>query len=80
MITLRLDSKLEKNIDDFAHHLGISRSELIRKSIEEYLKKLDKPSAWESGKDFFGKYASGSNNVSEDRKTLFKEKVKAKRG
>jgi len=40
MITLRLDAKLEKNINDSARLLGVSKSELIRKSIEEYLKKF----------------------------------------
>ena len=79
MITLRLDSKLEKNINDSARLLGVSKSELIRKSIEEYLKKFDKPNAWESGKEYFGKYASGVNNLSKDRKAIFKEKIKAKR-
>ena len=40
MVTLRLDSKLEKSINDSARLLGVSKSELIRKSIEEYLKKF----------------------------------------
>ena len=77
MITLRLDSKLEKNINDSARLLGLSKSELIRISITEYLKKLSKPNAWEVGREVFGKYASGVDNLSEDRKTLFKEKIKA---
>ena len=79
MITLRLDSKLEKSINDSAQLLGLSKSELIRISITEYLKTLCKPNAWEIGREVFGKYASGVDNLSEDRKTLLKEKIKAKR-
>lgn len=79
MITLRLNSKLEKNIHNAAKLLGVSKSELIRKSVTEYLEKLDKPNAWEIGSKVFGRYASGKNSLSEDRKTLLKEKIKAKR-
>lgn len=79
MITLRLDPNLEKNIDDIAKSLGISKSEFIRKSVTEYLKKLDKPSAWEIGNKVFGKYASGNNNLSKDRKKILQEKIKTKR-
>ncbi|NOX08766.1 MAG: CopG family transcriptional regulator [Gammaproteobacteria bacterium] len=37
MITLRLDPELEKSINNIAHQMGISKSELIRKSIAEFL-------------------------------------------
>ncbi len=79
MITLRLDPKLEKTINDAAHRLGLSKSELIRKSVTEYINKLEKPSPWELGSDIFGKYASGQGNLSRDRKALLKEKIRAKR-
>jgi RHH-type rel operon transcriptional repressor/antitoxin RelB len=32
----------------------------------------------ESGQDLFGKYCSGHGNLSADRKTLLKDKIKAK--
>ncbi|MCF6255372.1 MAG: ribbon-helix-helix domain-containing protein [Gammaproteobacteria bacterium] len=79
MITLRLDPKLEKTINDAAHRLGLSKSELIRKSVTEYINKLEKPSPWELGNDIFGKYASGQDNLSKDRKALFKEKIRAEK-
>ena len=79
MITLRLDPKLEKTINDVAHRLGVSKSELIRKSVTEFIDKLEKPSPWELGSDIFGKYASGQDNLSKDRKALVKEKISAKR-
>ena len=79
MITLRLDPTLEQTISSVAQQMGISKSELIRKSIAEFLDRLEKPSPWELGKDVFGAYASGMDNLSQDRKTLVKEKIRAKR-
>ena len=79
MITLRLDPQLEQTINSVAYQMGVSKSELIRKSITDYLVNLEKPSPWELGTDLFGKYASGQHNLSKDRKTLIKEKINAKR-
>ena len=45
MITLRLDPKLEQRINKTAKNLGLTKSELISKSIHEYLGKLKTPSA-----------------------------------
>ena len=79
MITLRLDQKLEQQINNTAKNLGLSKSELIRKSINEYLSKLKQPNAWDIGEDLFGKYSSGLGNLSSDRKELIKNIIKAKR-
>ncbi len=79
MITLRLDSKLEQSINNTAKNLGLTKSELIRKSIHEYIKKLSKPNAWDTGQDLFGKYSSGHSNLSSDRKQLVKNRIRAKR-
>lgn len=79
MITLRLDPTLEQTINNIAQQMGVSKSELIRKSITEFIEKLDKPSAWELGDDLFGKYSSTSESLSRDRKVLIKDKIKAKR-
>ncbi len=78
MITLRLDPLLERSVKTAAEQLGISKSELIRESIAEYIAKLDKPSAWELGGDVFGKHASGSGDLSRNRKSLIKNKIKQK--
>lgn len=79
MVTLRLDPKLEQAVNAAATHLGLTRSELIRKSISEYLDHLEPPSAWEVGRDLFGKYSSGLGNLSSNRKELVKSKIEAKR-
>lgn len=80
MITIRLDPTLEKAVNNTAKNLGLTKSDLIRKSILEYLGKLGKQNAWDAGQDLFGKYSSGHNNLSVDRKAILKDKIKAKRG
>ncbi len=79
MITLRLDPELEQAINNAAKNLGLTRSELIRKSINAYLGNLKHPTPWEAGKDLFGKYASGYGDLSTRRKERVKDKIKAKR-
>ncbi len=79
MITLRLDQKLETDIQITATMMGLSKSELIRASVAEFIKKQKKPNAWELGSELFGKYASGKGNLSINRKELMKEKIRAKR-
>ena len=78
MLTLRLNPELEQTINDTAKILGLTKSELIRQSINDYISKLEQPNAWEAGKDLFGKYSSGLGNLSENRKDLIKNKLKAK--
>ena len=79
MITLRLDSELEKSINNIAHQLGVTKSELIRKSITAFIENTEQPSPWELGSNLFGKHASGKGNLSTDRKIIVKEKIRAKR-
>ncbi|MBF0412351.1 MAG: CopG family transcriptional regulator [Desulfamplus sp.] len=78
MITLRLNPELEQTINNTAKIMGLTKSELIRQSINEYISKLEQPNAWETGKDLFGKYSSSLGNLSENRKDLIKDKLKAK--
>jgi len=78
MITLRLESELEEKINQTAKKMRLSKSELIRKSITEFIGKIDKESAWELGEDIFGKYSSTEESLSRDRKIRLKEKVQAK--
>ena len=79
MITLRLDQRLEARVNSTAKNLGLTRSEFIRKSINEYLNQLEQPNAWVAGEDLFGHYSSGRGNLSADRKSLVKDIIKAKR-
>ena len=80
MITLRLDPNLEQAVASTAKNLGLTKSDLIRKSILDYLGKIGKQNAWDAGNDLFGKYSSGHQNLSTDRKVILKSRIKAKRG
>ena len=79
MITLRLEPNVEEQICNTAVKLGISKSELVRKSITNYLETLSSPNPWELGKDYFGRFSSGNCNLSADRKVLIKERLRARR-
>ncbi len=79
MITLRLDPNLDQLVSNTAKNLGLTKSELVRKSLIEYIEKVNKQNAWEAGQDLFGRYASGKHNLSTTRKEILKEKIKAKR-
>ena len=79
MITLRLDPNLDQIVTSTAQNLGLTKSELVRKSLVEYIEKLNKQNAWEAGQDLFGRYASGKQNLSSNRKEILIEKIKAKR-
>jgi hypothetical protein len=79
MITLRLDPKLEQQVSQTAKYLGLSKSELIRKSLVDYIERLGEQNAWELGQDLFGKYFSGRNDLSSNRKEILKDKIRMKR-
>ena len=79
MITLRLDQNLEQLLKSTAKNLGLTRSELIRRSILDYIGRLKSQSAWDAGQDLFGKHASGRSDLSARRKELVKDKIRAKR-
>ncbi|MHB8327875.1 MAG: ribbon-helix-helix protein, CopG family [bacterium] len=78
MLTIRLDRNLEEKIENISVSLGITKSEIIRKSLLEYLDNLQKLNAWELGKSYFEKYSSKSGNLSTDRKSIFKQKISQK--
>lgn len=79
MITLRLDPKLEQKVNHTAKNLGLSKSELIRKSLIEYIEKRAKQNAWDAGRDLFGNHASGREDLSSNRKEILRSRIKAKR-
>ncbi len=79
MITLRLDPKLEQAVNITAKNLGLTKSELIRQCIGDYIAKSKHSNAWDVGKDLFDKYSSNQGILSVDRKKLIKAKIKSKR-
>ncbi len=78
MVTLRLEKQLERNIEFTAKKLDITKSELIRRSITDFLNKQKNTNAWEVGKDLFGKYHSSNENLSKNAKFMVREKIEEK--
>ncbi len=79
MITFRSDKNFESALNKAAKTEGISNSDLIRKSVREYISKQYKPNAFEIGEHLFGKHSSGQGNLSTDRKEILKAKLRAKK-
>ena len=77
MITLRLDKELEKSVENTAKAVGVSKSELVRLSIKDYLNRLNQSQAWELGKEVFGKYQSENTNLARDSEKILREKFRA---
>jgi predicted DNA-binding protein len=79
-ISLRLDERLERELNKYARKLGKPKSELIRNLIADFVnKKANRLSPWELGKEVFGREGSGRVNLAQDRKSVLKEKLHAKK-
>jgi Arc/MetJ-type ribon-helix-helix transcriptional regulator len=75
MISFRINKELEKKIDQLAKQRNLTRSEVIREAIQEYV--VNKESAhhpYDLGKEWFGKEGSGDK----DRSTTYKSRLKSK--
>jgi hypothetical protein len=78
--SLRLDNRLEKKLATAAKGKGVSKSELIRRCLEEYLEtETNKPTAWESGKHLFGRHGSGRTDFSENCEQILIETFRDRR-
>ncbi len=79
-ISLRLNSKLERELNNYAKMTGKPKSELIRNLISDFVKKKSRRlTPWELGKKVFGREGSGRGNLSMDRKSILKEKLNVKK-
>ena len=79
-ISLRLDDRLARRLASIAQAAGISKSELIRNCLDEYLAgQHQEPTAWELGKHLFGCYKSGQSDLSVRAKQVVRERMHARR-
>jgi Ribbon-helix-helix protein, copG family len=79
-ISLRLDDRLNRRLAAFAKARGISKSELIRKCLDEYLVGQEQePTAWELGRHLFGCFKSGQGDLSVRAKEVARERIHARR-
>ena len=81
MLAVRLSDMLEEEIKTFAKLHEKSKSQIVKEALKLYFEtkaKEDKKSAYELGKEFFGKYSSGDGTLSTTYKTKLKDKLSAK--
>ena len=79
-ISLRLDDQLTRRLASLAKAKRISKSELIRKCLRDYLVgQNQEPTAWELGKHLFGCYKSGQGDLSVRAKEIARERIHARR-
>jgi hypothetical protein len=80
-ISLRLDDRLARKLTSVAKARGISKCELIRKCLDEYLEGDDEePSAWNLGRHLFGCYDSGQGHLAVRAKEVAGKRIHARRG
>jgi Arc/MetJ-type ribon-helix-helix transcriptional regulator len=80
-ITIRLPAKLEADLRARLEWRRVALSDFVRDAIAEKLGRETEQasSAYELGKPLFGKYGSGGNHLSANRKTVLSEIFRAKR-
>jgi hypothetical protein len=79
-ISLRLDDQLSRRLAVVAKAKGLSKSELVRKCLDEYLAGQEQqPSAWELGKDLFGCFDSGKGDLSVRAREIARERLHDRR-
>lgn len=78
-LSIRLDKTLEESLRRRLQAEQISLSDFIRDAIREKLAKDEgKASPYALGQHLFGRYASGRDDLSTNRKALLREKLNAK--
>lgn len=79
-ITVRLPIEIEADLRARVDTSGAALSKFVREAIAEKLQReqSDKLSAYELGKHLFGKYGSGRDDLSSNRKVVLGERLQAK--
>jgi Arc/MetJ-type ribon-helix-helix transcriptional regulator len=79
-ITVRLPNQLEEELRVRLEAQGLELSEFVREAIAEKLERdaSGPSSAYETGKDLFGRHGSGRGDLSTNRKALLDELLRAK--
>lgn len=78
MITLRVDKKLDETLKKTAKAKGLTKSEVVRQSLVEYLSTHSQSNPHIIGEAVFGKYGSGKGNLSTDSEAILRDKSKRK--
>jgi hypothetical protein len=77
-LTVKLDPELERALARCSAAGGVPKSVVVKRALSEYLAK-EPASAYEAGKNLFGRYGSGEGDLSVRRRERYAELVDAKR-
>ena len=79
-ITIRLPVKLEADLRARLNGRSVALSDFVRDAITEKLQREPggPPSAYDLGKDLFGRHGSGRHDLSTNRKAILNELLRAK--
>ncbi len=79
MLSIQLSPDYEEKLEEIAKNQDTPKDEIVRqilrKFVDDYYRK---PTAYELGKDLFGKCGSGRNDLSRTYKDRLKEKLHEK--
>ncbi len=79
MTSLRLSSEMEDKLNAISSAENLSKSEIIKQALAAFFSEYDRSqSPYELGRDLFGKYGSGENDLSETYKNRLKKKLRGK--
>lgn len=77
MLSVRLDKKMEEELNLLSAKKRVSKSQIIKDSLLEYFEKIKQEpkekTPYELGSDLFGRHGSGDS----DRSTTYKKKIRA---
>jgi hypothetical protein len=77
-LTVKLDPDLEQALSRCSAERGVPKSVVVKHALAEFLAK-EPTSAYEAGKDLFGRHGSGLGDLALRRRERYTELVDAKR-
>ncbi len=77
-LTVKLDREMETLLAERSRSEGCSKSAVVHTALRAYLVR-EPASAYELGKQLFGKHGSGSADISTQRRRYYADLIDAKR-
>jgi hypothetical protein len=79
MASIRLSPEQEQKLEAVCAAQGASKSEIIKRALDQFLTDYEASlSPFELGRDLFGKYGSGREDLSRTYKSRLKDKLREK--
>ena len=78
-VSLRLDEQIDRKLAEIAEQKGVTKSELIRQCLMDFVDRYPPSTPWELGKDLFGCEGSGREDLSRCAEEIVRKKIHARR-